>query len=72
MANPQAPTQVFRHYFYDEASNFVYYTEEFPDELGTLIHIGGSDNPKPVSAATAFMQKYNQSTGYKLRSLADK
>jgi hypothetical protein len=69
MANPQTPMKTFRHYFYDEASDFAFYTEEFPDDLGTMVHIGDSDNPKPASAMAAFLQDGKVNTGYKLRNL---
>lgn len=66
MANPQPPVKVFRHYFYEESSNKIFYTEEFPDDLGSMIHLGDSDNPKPKMAAAHFMKGQS---GYKIINL---
>lgn len=66
MANPQPPTQVFRHYFYEESRDIVYYSENFPENLGSMIHLGDSDNPKPKSAVAVFMKGQR---GYKIVNL---
>lgn len=65
------PVQVHRHYFYDELSHYVYYTEKFPEDLNGMIHLGDSDNPKPVSAVAGLLKGQKVSSGYSIRNLDD-
>lgn len=65
--NPQTPTKAFRYYLYDNTTKIVYHTEEFPEDQHDLVYIGQSDNPKPASAAAAFMQEGKITEGFRIR-----
>lgn len=69
--NPQTPVQTYRHYFLEDATKIIWYTETMPEDRFDLIHIGQSNNPNPKAAAAFFMQQGKVNTGFSLQNLDD-
>lgn len=55
------------YYYCNDETKFIYYSEEFISDPDELRYIGESDNPRPKSAAAAFMQRGLVNKGYRLR-----
>lgn len=68
MTNPKSSTATTKYYFYNDATQIIYYSEEFTSDPD-LIYVGTSDNPNPKMAAGAFMQNGKAPSGYSIQEL---
>jgi len=69
-----SPMRTSKYYFYDKATNIVYYSKIKAHSKG-MVYLGKSNNPKPSMAAAVFMNQEKDKenhTGFSLKKFTSK